>query len=354
MTLHVVTENPSDHPSELSHHDGGVLAYPATESFQAIAVASTVGVAARTGIFAEAARGPATVAEFASRLSLQPVPLRMMLDLLVGQGLLDWRGGCYALSVSARRWLDPDSPTSVTTFLSRTLDHIDWWAGLEQVVTGQPVALAPAIDDDDEATWLREVRGKYEAARLIADDVADVISLPASARSVLDLGGSHGWYSAVLCQRNQALRATVIDRAGAVMIGREIMWETEMDRAVSHEVGDLYTADLGGPHDAVLYMPMMFDRDEHKTYLLLARIRRTLAIGGVLAVLRTQGAEAGRPADEPPPPSALELLMYLRSGGECMGGAEFDAALLEAGFSTSAKHRLPIASGFTLHLARAI
>jgi hypothetical protein len=350
MALHVLTEN----PRELSRHDGGVLAYPATESFQATAVARTVGVAARTGIFAEAARGPATVTEFASRLSLQAVPLRMMLDLLVGQGLLEYSDGCYELSVSARRWLDPDSPTSVNTYLSRTLDHSDWWAGLEQVVTGQPVSVAPVPADDDEATWLREVRGKYETARLIADDIADLISLPASARSVLDLGGSHGWYSAVLCQRNPQLRSTVIDRAGAVAIGREIMWETEMDRAVSHEAGDLYTADLGGPHDAVVYTSMMFDRDEHKTYLLLARIRRTLTIGGVLAVLRTHEGDAHRPADEPPPPSALELLLYLRSGGEHMSTVEFDAALLESGFSTSVKHRLPIAPGITLHLARAI
>jgi hypothetical protein len=353
MALHVLTENSSE-PSQLSRHDGGVLAYPATESFQAIAVARTVGVAARTGIFAEAARGPATVTELASRLALQPVPLRMMLDLLVGQGLLGYRDGSYELSVSARRWLDPDSPTSVNTFLSHTLDYTDWWASLEQVVTGQPVGPPAVTADDDEVTWLRNVRGAYETARLLADDIADAMSLPTSARSVLDLGGSHGWYSAVLCQRNPALRATVIDRPGAVMIGREIMWETEMDRVVSHEAGDLYTADLGGPHDAVLYTPMMFDRDEHRTHLLLARIRRTLPIGGVLAVLRTHQGEARQHADQPPPPAALELLLYLRSGGERMSAVELDAALLESGFGTSAKHRLPIAPNVTLHLARAI
>ena len=43
------------------------------------------------------------------------------------------------------------------------------------------------------------------------------------ARTVLDLGGGHGWYSAELCRRHPQLSATVLDLPGSARVGREII-----------------------------------------------------------------------------------------------------------------------------------
>jgi hypothetical protein len=341
-----------DGPLEQIRHADDVLANPANHTFQALAVAAAVGVAARTGVFGDLAEGSAGVVELADRLQLQPDPLQMLLDVLVGQGLLEYRNPNYALSVRGRRWLHPASPMSVTTFLSHTLDYWNSWADLEQAVTGHGRAIAfPAADDD--AAWSRYTRADYESARLISDDIALAINLSTSARSLLDLGGGHGWYAASFCKRNPRLRATVIDTAGAVAIGREIMWETDMDRAVTHQVGDFDSADLGGPHDGVLYLGMTLDLSAPDSGPLLRRIRAAMRPGAVFAILQVRRFEA--PVDGPQPSSAaaIDLFRYLHGGARQYAAEGLTIALTEAGFAPPSAHQLPSCRDLVLYAAQA-
>ena len=217
---------------------GRLVENPLSRTNDALALARTIGVAARIGVFGLLADSPAAAPELAHRLGVQSGPLSMMLDLLVDEGLLDVEHSVYELSIAGRHWLDPNSATGVETALSHTLDHWAWWADLDRILIGEaPTAVAP--DEDDEGAWLRYTRADYEVARQVADDVVAAIGRPRSSGSVLELGGGHGWFAAALCRRDPFLRATVLDHAGSVAIGREIMWETDMDSVVTHQVADL-------------------------------------------------------------------------------------------------------------------
>jgi hypothetical protein len=168
---------------ELVSPAGDALANPLLRNLQALAIARTVGVAARTGIFSQLADGPVGLDPLARRLGFSLQPLQLMLDLLVEEGLLEQADTGYDFTERGRRWLDPDSPTALTTFVSNTLDYWDWLDDLENLLRGQAVAIARP-DPDDEATWLRYTRADFERARLIADPVAAAINLPGSARPV--------------------------------------------------------------------------------------------------------------------------------------------------------------------------
>jgi 2-polyprenyl-3-methyl-5-hydroxy-6-metoxy-1,4-benzoquinol methylase len=342
MPLHTVV----DSPRECVRHADDVLGNPASHLFQMLAVARSIGVAARIGVFAELAEGSAAAAELAARLQLQVPPLQLVLDVLVGEGLVEYRDRNYALSVRGRRWLHPASQVSVTTFLSQTLDYWDSWANLERVVTGtaEPIA-APAADDD--AAWSRRIRASYEIARLIADDVLAAVDLVDSAQSVLDLGGGHGWIAASMCKRNPNLRATVIDSAGAVPIGREIMWETDMDRAVSHEVGDPSSADLGGPHDAVLCLALTTDFAAPESQPQLRRIRQALRPGGLVAIMAVRRVEGSQPSSA----AAIELFGLLHRAGVQRTSEELRAALDDTGFNAPVLHLLPAYPDLCLYVA---
>src|SRR5690349_8290255 len=90
--------------------------------------------AVRTGLTARLARGPASAAELAAELGLDPVPTRLLLDCLRSFGHVTVRAGRYRLSRSGRRWLDPDSGLSVAQFVAGTADYWDWWSRLDDVV----------------------------------------------------------------------------------------------------------------------------------------------------------------------------------------------------------------------------
>jgi protein-L-isoaspartate O-methyltransferase len=319
---------------------GRLVENPLSRTNDALALARTIGVAARIGVFGLLADRPAAGPELAHRLGVQSGPLSMMLDLLVDEGLLAVEHSVYELSVAGRHWLDPNSATGVETALSHTLDQWAWWADLDRILIGEaPTAVAP--DEDDEGAWLRYTRADYEVARQVADDVVAAIGRPRSSGSVLELGGGHGWFAAALCRRDPFLRATVIDHAGSVAIGREIMWETEMDSVVTHQVADLRVADLGGPHDIVVCNPSALAFGQPQSWLLLERVRQALPVGGVIAIVTAA-----------PTTPATELLACVRSGGRATTAAELPAQLMAAAFAPARVHDL--AAGLRVHVATAV
>jgi hypothetical protein len=315
-----------------------------------LAVARCLGVVARLGLFSELAGAPVELTDLAQRFALRADPLRMMLNVLAGERYLQCHNGAFAIAPAARQWLDPASPTSVTIALSYTLDHWAWWAELEQIAAGGAVA-TPMPDADDESGWLRRLQSKYEYSRRIADEMADVIDLPRHAESVLELGSAHGTYSAALCRRNPMLRSTLIDHPTAVNIGRELMWEAGMERVVSHQPGDIFTADLGGPHDAVFCAPLIIGLDHDQVMTLLARVRNVLQPGGLLITPRSNTANC----DDPDPLFASsQLLLRLASRPDPSSPAQFQSELSAAGFGVPRVHQLAGAPEFSLYVARAV
>jgi hypothetical protein len=328
---------------------------PSGQVFRSLALGRCIGVLARIGAFAELARIPSTIDELAQRFAVQRRTLALILDVVSSEGLLVHEDGKYWVAPAARAQLDPESPTSVVTLLSHLLDHSPLWDDLEFVAAGgQSAGGVPA--DDDEPGWLRRVRGQYEYVRRAGDHALDSIGLPVAARSIIDVGGSHGWFSTLLCQRSPLLSATVIDCAPAVAIGREIVWEAGFDHAVRHRVGDIYTADLGGPHDVAVCLPLLYGRRDADAIPLLERIRAALRPGALILIPRPSelGRTAGDSSVDRPGRAAIELYLYLDSGVTATTTEGLCEQLRTAGFGAPIAHPVPRAAEFCVYVATAI
>ena len=89
-----------------------------------------------------------------------------------------------------------------------------WMEGYEGFVrTGQSLdvhcALAPA-------EWELYQRGMRSLAGLLAAEVALRMPLPKHPTRMLDVGGSHGYYSVALCRKHPGLRSVVLDLPEAI------------------------------------------------------------------------------------------------------------------------------------------
>jgi SAM-dependent methyltransferase len=340
---------------------------PVAASVYGMPAARTLAVAQRLGLLSHLARTPATAAEVARALALEPVPTRLLLETLEGaRHLTRRRDGRYALHRRARRWLDPASSVSVLGYLDHTADYWAWWADLERIVReGGSFAIHAARDDDP--SWRRYITGQHELARLSADEVARAIELPAGSARLLDLGGGHGTFAAALCRRYPGLEATVLDLAGSAAIGRELNEER-----VAFRTGDMLdpATELGGPYDAVLLFDVLHHLTEAQIEALLARIRAALPPGGTLAVLdlfRTNGrgpgggnlaARAARRLLGPRRPRAsaafLGLFFHLTSGADLPEARRFARQLAAAGFAPPRRARVRRLPDQRLYLARAL
>jgi SAM-dependent methyltransferase len=326
----------------------GMVPVAAAEAWGGMALSGMVIAAVRTGMTARLAEGSWTANDLAADLGLATVPVQLLLEGLRSAGHVRAKAGRYALSRAGRRWLAPDSGLSVAAFVAGASDYWNWWAQLDSVTRdGRPVGHHDVPPGDPY--WRRYVLGQLDLARLSAAEVARKVPLPRGARSVLDVGGGHGWYSAELCRRHPGLSATVLDLPGSAAIGREVIAAAGMAGQVRHVDGDARTADLGAGHHAVLCFNLVHHLPARDAEALFARAHAALAPGGVLAVMDVFAGPARR---VPAHASALAMFTYLSSGAGVYTPADLHGWLREAGFaSRPRKVRVLRAPGQALYLA---
>lgn len=333
-------------PAEWLALRAGVVPGAAAEAWGGMALSGMLIAAVRTGVIDRLARQPSTAADLAADLGLDPVPTRLLLDCLRSAGHVTFRAGRYQLSRRSRRWLDPDSGLSVSRYVAGTSDYWGWWSGLDEVTrSGKPVGHHDAPPGDPY--WRRYIYGQLDLARLSADEVARKLRLPGDPRSLLDIGGGHGWYSVQLCRRHPRLTATVLDLPGSAAIGREIVARAGMADRVQHRDGDASTADLGGGYDGVLCFNLIHHLTSGQIVSLFGRIHQALAPGGLLAVMDAF-AEPGRRKSAAA--NFLGLFVYLSSGSQVHTPAQLHGWLREAGFGAPRKIRILRIPGQALYV----
>jgi SAM-dependent methyltransferase len=323
-------------PAEWLALRAGIVPTAAAEAWGGMALSAVVITAVRTGITARLAQQPATAADLAADLGLDPVPTRLLLDCLRSGGHVTVRGGRYRLTRASRRWLDPESALSVAQYVAGTSDYWGWWSELGEVTrTGAPAGHHDAPPDDPY--WRRYICGQLDLARLSADEVAKKLRLPRDSRTLLDIGGGHGWYSAQLCRRNPRLTATVLDLPGSAAIGREIIARAGMAERVVHREGDATTDDLGNGYDAVLCFNLLHHLTADQSVALFRRIHESLRPGGTLAVMDAFAEPHRRTSAQA---NVLGLFMYLSSGAQVHPPALLHSWLREAGFGLPRRLRI--------------
>jgi hypothetical protein len=317
---------------------------PVGYSMFGMPIARATQVAQRVGVFGELARGPATAAELAGRLGLREEGTRLLLDSLCAAGQLRVKAERYEMPKRVAKWLDPGSKSYVGDFVDDNGHYWDWWAGLEGLVRdGRSVELHDRPADDPY--WRSYITGQYQLARLSSDAVAKAVALPTNASSLLDVAGAHGEFAMALCRRHDGLRATVVDLPGSTAIGREIVAEAGVADRVGYVEGDMFEADLGGPHDGALTFNIVHHLSPASATALFERIAAALRPGAPLCVLDLYVPPAGKRRDSG---SFLGLFFHLTSGADLYRAEQVSGWLRDAGFGEPRVKRLAQLPGLAL------
>jgi 2-polyprenyl-3-methyl-5-hydroxy-6-metoxy-1,4-benzoquinol methylase len=136
---------------------------------------------------------------------------------------------------------------------------------------------------DDE--WGVYQRGMRSGIEMLARWVARRLPMPRAATEMLDIGGSHGYWSVALCRRHPRLRSTVLDLPQAILHAAPLLAREGMGDRVIHRAGDALTDDLGSDaYDLVFLSAVVHHFDEDTNQELMRRIARGLRPGGIVAV----------------------------------------------------------------------
>ena len=257
---------------------------PLLETQMAYTLARLIMVGTKLGVFEALADESATVDEIAARCGTDVGGTDKLLFALTGAGYLEADDGRYSLTPVSRKWLLRDSDHSLA---DKLLFQFLEWDVLEQaedyVATGKPLELHSVIDDEQ---WDLYQRGMRAVANAFAPEAVKRMPVPKGATDMLDIGGSHGYYSVALCRRIDGLRSTILDLPQAVEAAAPLLEAEGMGDRVVHRAGDALTEDLGTETvDLVLIAQLVHHFSEGQNRELAQRVAAALRPGGVFAVL---------------------------------------------------------------------
>jgi SAM-dependent methyltransferase len=257
---------------------------PLLETQMAYTLARIVMAATKLGVFEALNDGATTAAGVAERCNTDPAATEKLLFSLAAAGYVESKDGSYALTRMARKWLLRDSPASLADKLILQFDEWDWMERTEDYVrTGTPMELHDNLAPD---AWERYQRGMRSLAGGFAGEVARRVPVPSGARDMLDIGGSHGYYSVALCRRHEGLRSVVLDLPEAVEQAAPLLAAEDMGDRVVHRAGNAIEADLGTEaYDLIFTANLVHHLSEEHNRDLATRAARALRPGGVFAIL---------------------------------------------------------------------
>jgi SAM-dependent methyltransferase len=323
---------------------------PLLDTHAAMLLARTVMAGAELNLFDALAAGPLTAAEAAQSCNSAPEPTALLLDALVGCGYLRFRSGRFELRRRAKRWLLSTAPSSLRDKLLLQAAEWRWLESLEDFVrSGRPLDFHASMTAKERELYHRGMRA---LAGIAGREVARRIPVPAGARRMLDLGGSHGHFAAEICRRHPALAAEVMDLPDAIEAAAVLLAAEGLGERLVHRADDVTSADLGTEqYDLVLMSNLAHHLDAGQNLHLARRVARALKPGGVFVIQEPARAERPGRTGQIPALLGLYFAMQSRPGVRTWTVAEMAEWQRSAGLDVRPARRLRTAPGWVQQAA---
>ena len=289
------------------------------------------------GVFDALHEEPASAAQLAERLSLDPLGAETLATTLLTLGYVQADGELLRNTAVSERMLVSSSPESIATFVGAQADlHWETLTLLPEAVRdGKAYAMHEERHGETDR-WRAYIRGLFEISR--PEHEANAAMVPAEEPCrLVDVAGGHGGFSMAMCRRHPGLRATVLDLPPSAAVGREIVEEEGFSDRISFREGDVFEVGLGEDVDVVSVFNLIHHLPEKRDRELCRMARAALRPGGCLVIGDSARPEPGERVSEHGAISSL--LFYAWSHSRNFRPSEIRAWMREAGFGEVETHR---------------
>lgn len=327
----------------------GLAPVPLLETHISVTAARAIMAGVELDVFDTLADAPLTAEEVAARCRTDATATARLLRALTACGYLVLTGDRFALAPVSRKWLLRGGPRSIR---DKVLFQSAEWRWLEQledfIRTGRALDFHGVMTSADWDLYQRSMRA---VAGIAGREVGRRTPVPRGARTMLDLGGSHGHYAAAICRRHPRLRAVVLDLPQAVERAAPLLAAEGLGDRVTHVAGEVVGGDLGTScYDLIFASNLAHHLSAAENRALARKVARALRPGGFFVIQDL--ARLDRPGRGGQVPALLDLYFAFQSGAGTWSVPEMAGWQAEAGLRVRRPIRLRTAPGWVQQAAR--
>lgn len=259
-----------------------------------------------------------SAAQIALETGLDSRATRIVLDGLVGLGVLAKEGDHYRNTATSLRHLRVDTQQShaVRLWISGTR----LWERLPEILR---TGTLPEKGNEGEA-WRRDgtenhafIRTMYDLGWLAAQSVAEALDLSTVAH-VVDLGGGPAHYTIAMLERSPSLRATLVDLPLTLLVAKDSLDRRGLAERVQLVASDLYDLERDIPiasemTELVLISHMIHMEGPQHNAALIRKATRLLSPGGRI-IIHDMFLEEDRAHPQASSTFAVHMLAMTRRG----------------------------------------
>ncbi|MBK9072291.1 MAG: methyltransferase domain-containing protein [Myxococcales bacterium] len=317
-----------------------VIPHPFVDAASSVGLGYALAAAVKLGIVDHVGSAPRAAEDIALAAGTSAVGTRLALDCLDALGYVTQSAAGYAFSKRGLKHLAKDAPESFRYFILFCDYLYKGYGQLDETIRLGKRRQGSMLDEMDEAGWELFSRAMIEISRTNLKEVAGLVAVPSGAKSILDVGGSHGQYSMELCRRHPNASATVLDLPPVRRYADECIKRDGMTARVAFVEGNFELDDLPGTHDVILAFNIVHGLDEAGCQSLFAKAFRALRPGGTLAVLDQIKGTGGSTQLAKATTSYMALNLLHQAGGRTYTAAELGEFARVAGFTASRLRKL--------------
>lgn len=264
-------------------------------------------------------RTPKTAVHTAKAVKADRRATEIMLDALVGLGLLKKSAGMYRNTLLATRFLVKGSPY----YQGDIIKHADtlWqrWSDLDAIVrTGKPSAASR-----DHTSF---IKGMHNIAVFKAPPVIDAIGLK-GVQKAMDLGGGPGTYAMELAKRG--VDVTIFDLPETIKVAKEVVKKSGL-KNISFTAGNILSGSIKGSYDLILMSQLLHAFSVEESITTIKKCKDALNSGGRV-VIHEFFIDKTRTAPLPAALFSVNMLVNTPAG-RCYPPAEMKQWLKQLGF----------------------
>ena len=291
--------------------------------------------AGELGVFAALSQEPLLVEDLAASLHASIDGTDRLCAVLVQTGYLV-RASDNRLrnSAHAQEWLAQTGGTDMNSGLRWFAHAWRLMAGLSAaVVSGAPKTVLWDLMQANPG--LGPVFAAYmkDHAAGVVDDVQRAVELPSGARTLLDVGGSHGLHAAAFCRRSPELHAVIYDLPVSLENTSAQIAAWGLGDRIRCVEGNIVEDEIEGTFDVITYFLVAHNQSDLDNVRVVQKMARALNPGGLLVVyeyVRDPAARFSVSAAEASA-AAFDLTLLVETGTRTHTAERITAWLRDAG-----------------------